>query len=1463
MKLIKQLSSLLLIGAGAFCSLSAHAEGSRSLYPASYEANYVTGGNADGGRANLTVSGTSVWMNVVPARSLIYVYAQAGEVILLGSRNRDSAGTGVVSVYSMPPGGFAGVKGNEDLSGLTAGFDCSAGTDGLIANRAEETYGPKQNAADPNGFVPCVWSVPATGIYGVRFSGTGGNGANASVATPALAQTGVSAWDVAVRDFSVTNPYGVSEKTGRVFTYAWAADTGGNGSGKRIYSSLYYVTDDGYRYRQQLVGIDPNAGVFYANAFGFRDQSEPLYKDIRGQNQTVSQFRPVGISGVTADGAQYPLFFSDITAGGSSVESTLTALGIPLAPKPPQVNSFKFSYPPANTSTSYVGQGGVFEFYVTDTMSFQIIISHDGVDWNPASGLNRVLTGTSGTGSYSVTWDGKNNNGANMGVGNYQFRISGRNGEVHFPFADVEGNRYGGPVITKLNGSSPGDPTVYYDDRGYVTKNGTAVGTLNGHICGSAYAQPTPNEALLGVDSSLRNQDNGSGPNTAYARWWPEGSNNNSDCAGAGQYFGDSKALNLWTYQTTQPQSNVLTVVDFADVKATVSAPVSVAPGASVSVGVAFGNVGSQIASGASYALQLRAGLGNLSCSGATCNYNPSTGVVTVTGLPASLSPGQWANLNVSYTAPASGNVPVMASVGTVTSQGDNLAPDSASAVTLVGTGNNAPDVMTTVAAPPSAVVGGTVTVPVTFANAGGTTATGVVYGMTLATGLNPAQVSCAGATCSYDAGTGVVTLTGLPNTLVAGQSLSVTVSYVAPATPVTVATSINAASDANAANNAASGTTTPSSSTGFADVVTSVTAPATTTPGAAVDVVVRFGNLGDATATGVTYSAQLPTGLSGVSCAQPAVCNYNAATGAVSVSGLPASLGAGIWTNMTLRYTAPTSGVVEVSSTVAAAAESNTANNTATGATTVSTASTGADVRTTVQPPAKVAPGATVNLPVTLSNVGPLTADNVTASLKLPAGLTGVACSGGVACSYNATTGNVTLTSGVPTQLTSGQSVAFSVAYTAPGVGSVPVEANIATTSFDPNSGNNKSTGSTEVTAGSSPDMTTTVSAPATGAGGGAVSVQVRYENAGGSQATSVGYNIALSGSPTGVEVRNNGALCTYDAGTGAVTGCGLPAVRNPGEAVNLVVTYTAPGSGSVGVTSTVSAAVDGNANNNTANGSTALSAAPDMAVSLAGLPITASQGVAYSGSFTCSNVGAQGAVGGTNCAVSGLPAGVAQGACTISPGATAWSAGAAVPAGQTVTCLVSGAPTATGAFTVTGSTGATSDMNAANNSATATLTVGVAPDVRVSTSGLPATATVGSSYSGTFTCSNTGSASAVSGTSCTISGLPAGVTQGACTVSPGASAWSAGSAIAVGATVTCQVSGVPTAAGSSTATASTGATNDADASNNTGLHTITVNSVVASPASIPTLGEWGLIILSALLGLLALGQRQRFTRG
>ena len=1296
------------MAAAVFCAPPALAEGSRSLYPAGYEAAHT-----DEGRANLDLTGTgTVFLNVVPRRTFIYAYAQAGEYILVGSRNRTANGTGNILFYN--PQSF-GTKGFETIPG-TADFACSTSTLGLIDTRAKELAGPQAISGGGNaaGYQPCFYQVPSTGIYGVSFGvGASGGAANGVVDPPAVSTSSVSAWDVTVRSSDTTS---TADIDGRVFTYAWSSATGNNGVNQRLYFDLFYVTDDGYRYRQSLKGMDPLVGTFFANALGFRDQGQPLYKDIRGNNFAVN----TGIAaGLTADNAQYPIFFSNVAAGGApGIDATLAALSIPLVPKPPQVNSFTFTYPQASSSTSYVGQGGTFSFSVTDTISFQIIISRDGIDFDPATPANRVITGTSGTGSYSAVWDGKDNAGNNFPVGtNYPFRITGRNGEAHFPFVDVEGNLYGGPVVTKLNGNTV-DSLVYFDDRGYVTAGGTAIGTLNGNICGNnTFPQPTPAFSLVGIDSSAKTYNNGSGPNSAFARWWPDGTNTSSDCAGAGQYFGDAKGLNLWTYQTTVPQASTFNIIDAADVRATISAPVSTDPAGGVTVNIGFGNVGSQSANSVTYATTLPAGLSNVACAGATCNYNSATGVVTISGLPSSLSAGQSVNVQLAYTAPASGSVSVVAAIGTSTSQGPNLAPDSASAATLVGGTNNA-DVLTTVTPPPSSVVGGTVTVPVTFANVGAASAAITGYGVQLPPGL--ANVACAGSgvACTYNSGTGAVTLTGLPASLAPGQSVPFTLTYTAPSagTPVPVTSSIaTSASESNTANNTATGTTTTQGIGAKPDVVASVAAPTTATPGSTVNVPITFGNVGDAAASGVAYSLTLPTGLSGVSCPAPAVCTYNSGTGAVAVTGLPATLAPGDQSNLTLRYTAPDSGVVPTTALIGTTTpgDANTANNSATSNTTVVTASSGADVTVTLTPPANSAPGAGVNVPITVANLGPADAAGLSYTVSLPPGLAGVSCSSspaGVGCTYDAGTGAVTVT-GLPVLLTSGQSVPFNLSYTAPASGQVPVNATISTSTFDPNSGNNAASGTTAIVAsGGLADVTTSVSPPSSAVGGSVVNVPVAFSNVGTITAAAASYNIALTGSPTGVTVTNGAVPCTFNSGTGAVTGCGLPATLTPGQAVNLTVSYTAPATGAVGITSTVgTSTAESNTGNNTANASTSVSPAPapDMGIDLSGLPATATAGTAYSGSFTCTNSGNAAATAGTSCSVSGLPAGVTQGACTISPSAAAWTAGASVPVGQTVTCPVSGTPTAAGTATIAGTTGATGDTATGNNTASKDVTV------------------------------------------------------------------------------------------------------------------------------------------------------------
>ncbi|MCK9539302.1 hypothetical protein, partial [Dokdonella sp.] len=428
---------LLLASAGAF------AEGTRTLHPA-------TGPGSTGNRGVMDLTTSAAFAGVARQRQFLYVFARSGEVILLGSRNRSNGG----DIFVYDPQSF-GNKGDETIPG-TASFTCStqAGR-GTIASRAQELAGP--NSADgtatvTDGFNPCWYVAPVTGVYGVRFTAaTSGNLTNtASIADPRVHTSLVSAWDVTVR----SDTSSLTDINGRLFTYAWTVYLQDNG--RVLNNDLYYVSSDGYRYRQSFREIDPNRAGFYANSKGFIDDGQPLYRDLRGSNQNVSSGTSFN-AGITAQRPEYPIFFSDVTPGGpnaSEVDRVLTALSIPHQPLPPILTNPAFvGNIGGNTST--VNAGGLFTFDTVNTLTYEIVISLDGVDFDPANPVNRVLTGTALTGSHSIIWDGLDNNGNAFPSGTYPFRIVGRNGEIHFPMIDVEGNVIGGPTLTKLNGPSP------------------------------------------------------------------------------------------------------------------------------------------------------------------------------------------------------------------------------------------------------------------------------------------------------------------------------------------------------------------------------------------------------------------------------------------------------------------------------------------------------------------------------------------------------------------------------------------------------------------------------------------------------------------------------------------------------------------------------------------------------------------------------------------------------------------------------------------------------------------------------------------------------------------------------------------------------------------------------------------------------------------------------------------------
>jgi len=801
--------------ASAVTATPTHAEGSRSLYPATY--------NATGFRADLDVSDpTTLYLNVIKRSAFLYVYAQAGEYITLGSRNRANGGD--VLVYN--PQSF-GQPANETVP-AAPDFSCATGSvqpgthyfggsRGVIGSRAAELAGP--NSADngatvTNGFAPCAYQAPATGIYGVRLTAatSGGSGASGSVGTPGIGNGTISAWDVTVRADATS----LVDLNARLFSYAFVGWTGGNS--RPIYTTLYYVSQDGFRYRQASQGLDPNGFALFANLSGFVDSGNPLYKDVRGNSAAVTTF-PANVS---AQRAQYPIFFSDISPTGPNTAQlalVLQALGITADPPSAAVTASDYAGN-VGGNTSTVSAGGDFHFTTQNTLTFQIVISRDGVDFDPANPQNRVLNGLAASGDHTVHWDGRDNGGNAFPTGNFQYQLTGRNGELHFPIVDAEGNANGGPTLTVLNGDNATNPAlaslVYFDDRGYKTRSGTTIGTLNGFLCGAAQpTPPTPDHSLIGVDSSSASFGG------KYYRNWPGSVNSNTDCSTTAG-FGDAKGLDLWSAQSSPVAQDAIVIVPAPvtpDVGTSATADSSAFPGQTVYGSFVFRNDGQTTATGVTYSATIGSP-GNYPASlvftllpaGVTANYDPATGIVTFTGMPASLTANQALAFNFSYPAPAPGVVPIDTTISAANeSPSPGTSPNTATADTVI----TISDVATTVSVPATAGPGSLVDGTVTFSNTAAATATAdhVVYTITIGSpGNYPATVTFStlppGVTASYDPATGVVTLTGMPTALAPNDLATIGFEYTAPASgtvPVTatISTTTPESSTANDSANA------------------------------------------------------------------------------------------------------------------------------------------------------------------------------------------------------------------------------------------------------------------------------------------------------------------------------------------------------------------------------------------------------------------------------------------------------------------------------------------------------------------------------------------------------------------------------------------------------------------------------------------------------------------------------------
>ncbi len=626
----------------------AFAAGSANLWPS----------GASGSRAN-TEWRTNSYGGTLIRRTLIKAYMTTGQVLFLGS---SAIGQGASDILVYNPNTVTGAIGAEVIPGA-ANFSCNAqrvGAQGIIASRAEELAGPDTIPAGgvAGGYIPCHYAAPSTGIYNIAFLGPLGAGSildGAVAADVALAAAGdfdatqgtsIAAWDATVR----ANLASTVNITGRVFTYYLALFTGGNGL--PVFPTIYAVTRDAYKYRIDLRGMDPNGWLVYGNQVGFLDSdgTTPLYHDAVA-DATGSPGQLTGIQGgVSLARPSFPLFFEPPAA------ATIAALGIPAVPIAPITSAISFAGT-VGGNTSLVNSGGTFKFTTNVPGVYDIVISR-GVDFDPTNPLNRSLRGVvAGSGVHTVVWDGLDNSNAAFPVGAYQAHVSLHGGEYHFPMIDVENDTTGGPSITMLNapgGVCPpltgGCSGAFYDDRAYMTRNGTvvdsgnAVGTV---LCGTTPPTTAFSNTITGFNST--------GTQRAFGA--VSGGNNNVPCTGN---FGDAKGLDIWTYNLSNTVVAPLVIVGAAaDIRLRKSVSDSTpAVGANVTFTIAARNLGPNDATGVQVRDVLPAGLAFVSATPSQGTYTAGTGVWDI----GSLLLGATATLRIVATVTGTAKVTNIAS---------------------------------------------------------------------------------------------------------------------------------------------------------------------------------------------------------------------------------------------------------------------------------------------------------------------------------------------------------------------------------------------------------------------------------------------------------------------------------------------------------------------------------------------------------------------------------------------------------------------------------------------------------------------------------------------------------------------------------------------------------------------------------------------------------------------------------
>ena len=476
-----------------------------------------------------------------------------------------------------------------------------------------------------------------------------------------------------------------------------------------------------------------------------------------------------------------------------------------------------------------------------------------------------------------------------------------------------------------------------------------------------------------------------------------------------------------------------------ADVVVTkVASTSSVAAGQTYSYAVVVVNAGPSVASDVTVTDVLPAGVSLVSAS-----VNPATSLTLVTaatGFTATAASLSVGTATVTLVV-VSGNQGTASVTVTNVASGTSTTPDptptnniGTSTVTVTASA----DVATVVDLPANGVAGTTVTATVTFTNNGTSTAANVTGSVVI--GTSGGVIT---STVVYTAGT-----------LAPGASVTSTVVFLVPSSgPVSATSTVTTTTaDPNLTNNVATDTIGVNAS---ADVVVTKVASSTVgTVGQTINYVITFVNAGPSTATSVTLTDVLPTGLT------LATVTATAGSLASNTSGFTVTLpNLNVGGTGTVTLTANVDAGVAASIVNAAQITSTTAdpvpsNNTATS--TIAKLES-ADVQTSVSITATPSVAEPATITVSFGNTGPSSAAGVTRTLVIQGTPTITALPPGVT---TATVAGNTVLSWPATSLLGGSSTVFVVVLTTPNITTtLGVTSTIATTTPESSTANNIAT--------------------------------------------------------------------------------------------------------------------------------------------------------------------------------------------------------------------------------------------------------------------------------------------------------------------------------------------------------------------------------------------------------------------